>query len=156
MLEYLNLLNTKLRFGTHRSSVYPMPRRNYKYRRRRKQHQEWAVFLIGKCNFYGGVSIKIWCMCQKWRLQKILWQKQAIVIKGAHGGYTYNCIFCPNDWAVIKIFPMQNTHTNINCLAYPGVKYIPFPLDFKLSDEQVEVPLNELNTVVSSLLVATK
>ena len=81
---------------------------------------------------------------------------QAIIIIGIHGGSTYNTIFCPSECAIIEIIPMRNTNTNINYLAYSGIKYIPFPLDFDLLDEEVEVPINELDLVVSSLLQTIK
>ena len=77
---------------------------------------------------------------------------KAIVIIGIHGGNTYNTIFCPHECAVIEIIPMRNTNTNINYIAYSGIKYIPFPLDFDCVDEEVEVPINELDLIVSRLL----
>ena len=79
--------------------------------------------------------------------------KQAFVIVGVHGGNTYNVIFCPEDCTVIEIIPMHNTNTNINYISYSGIKYVPFPIDFDFTDEEVEVPLSELNMVVSRVLL---
>jgi len=82
--------------------------------------------------------------------------KQAIVIIGIHGGNTYNAIFCPSDCAIIEIVPIRNTNKNINYLSYSGIKYIPFPLNFNLLDEEVEVPVDELNMMVMNFLQSNK
>jgi len=78
--------------------------------------------------------------------------RQAIVVIGVHGGGTYNSIFCPVDCTVVEIVPMRNTNSNINYISQSGINYVPFPIDFDFFDEEVEVPLTELNMVVSRLL----
>jgi capsular polysaccharide biosynthesis protein len=78
--------------------------------------------------------------------------KKAVIIIGIVGGNTYNAIFCPDDCTVIEIVPTQNTDSNINFLSYAGIRYIPFPLEFKHSDEVVDVPTEELAALVAKVL----
>jgi hypothetical protein len=78
--------------------------------------------------------------------------KKAIIIIGIVGGNTYNAIFCPDDCTVIEIVPVRNTDSNINFISYSGIRYIPFPLVFDHSDEEVDVPTGELAALVSGVL----
>ena len=51
---------------------------------------------------------------------------------------------------------MRNTNSNINFLSYSGIKYVPFPCNFDFFDEVINVPIDDLATVVAKVLSLSK
>jgi hypothetical protein len=70
------------------------------------------------------------------------------ILIAMHGGACFNSIYLSNKSIFFEFIPTQNTNTTLNFISGLGIKYVPIPLEFNLTQmEPVPIGQENLGTI---------
>ena len=79
----------------------------------------------------------------------------ASIIVSMHGGANYNLIFANKSCLFFEFVPIQNTGSTIDFISGMGIRYIPVPLNFSPTENNIRVDnkvIKEIGLVAKDLL----
>lgn len=79
----------------------------------------------------------------------------ARIVIAMHGGANFNLVFAHKDCLFFEFVPVQNTNSSIHFISGLGLRYIPVPINFSISQNNIRIDpqkIKEISLIARNLL----